>query len=131
MPAPSEQDFVIAAKLRSGKKLTSAEIARLQLPYDKQRPAEWSPCAALDVSDIVRWTEPTWTPGETASDAVVLGRRIVTAQVLGRDSDRVTLAFMSEEWENAAPSAPPLKPGEVLRRKLSQLTAGKYERLSR
>ena len=27
----TEQDFVIAAKLRSGKKLTTAEIARLQL----------------------------------------------------------------------------------------------------
>lgn len=131
MAGISEQDIIIAAKLRSGKKLTSAEIARLQLRREQEHRPEWVPCSTPHVADIVRWTEPVWAPGETAASAITLGRRRVTAQVLVREADRVSLSVMSEDCLNAPPVVPPLKPGDHLRRKTAQLAAGRCERLSR
>jgi hypothetical protein len=129
MTGLSDQDIIIAAKLRSGKKLTVAEIARLRQTRERSQRAEWVPCNAPHAGDVIRWTEPVRLRDTTA--AAILGRRRVIAQVLGREADRLSLCVMSQEWLGTASAAPELQAGEKLRRKPSALSAGECHRLAR
>jgi hypothetical protein len=129
MTGLSDQDIIIAAKLRDGKRLTAAELSRLQMTRERSQRAEWIPCSLPQVSDIIRWTEPVCLREKNA--AAILGRRRVTAQVVGRDALNLSLCVMSQEWVGAASDAAPLEPGERTRRKAASLSAGGCERLSR
>jgi hypothetical protein len=129
MTGLSDQDIIIAAKLRDGKKLTAAEMSRMQAAQARPSRAEWVPCALPQTSDIIRWTEPVCL--RDGDSAAILGRRRVTAQVLGRDALKLSLCVMLQDWVGAACAAPPLDPGQRVTRKVSVLSAGDCERLAR
>ena len=133
MAGLSDQDIAIAAKLRDGKKLTPAELARLQSRRERETRAEWVPCLAPHVADIIRWTEPVWS--HTASDAnscaIVPGRRMVTAQVITRDAEKLSLCILSAESNAGTPPTEPLALGDEVRRKITQVATGDCHRLAR
>ena len=84
------------------------------------------------VADVIRWTESVWSTGSAeTTTAAVLGRRTVTAQVVGRDAERLSLCILSEEWLNSGLKAVPLKTGERVRRKASLVCNSGCQRLAR
>lgn len=129
---PTDRDIVIAAKLRSGKKLTSSELAQLQLQRERAQKAQWTACQNPQVHDIIRWSEDV-LDHECGNDdkAKASGRRIVTAQVVGRDVEKLSLYVLSHEWVVTPEKAAPLKTGERLRRPILAVKSGDCCRLVR
>ena len=84
------------------------------------------------VGDIVRWREPVWKPkARKTSKAVVIGERLITAQVTHCDGEWLEFAVKSCETKNAETwwkTIPELKADKPLKRKRGPLGKKNPER---
>jgi hypothetical protein len=94
---------------------------------------KWMPCDGKFVeSDVLRWREPVWKPkrGKTAKP-VLIGERLITAQLLREDGGWLEFALLSCETKNAETwwkKIPELKPDKPLRRSRAALLKRNPER---
>jgi hypothetical protein len=87
----------------------------------------------LAVHDVLRWREPVWKPkGRKKSKPVVIGERLLTAELKSCDGDWLEFKLMDSVTTNAElwwKRIPELKSDKPLRRKRSTLMKRKPERL--
>jgi len=98
---------------------------------------KWLACGTEFIeADVIRWSEPVWKPQARASKKkpVIIGQRCVTGQILRIDRAgwvHIKVAACAAEpaphWPRPLP--PPLKPGEMIRRKRGRIGQGKVVRL--
>lgn len=94
---------------------------------------DWIPCDGTFIeSDVLRWREPAWKPkARKNSKPVMIGERLITAQLVKRDGDWLEFTLISCETKNAETwwkKIPELDPTKPLRRRASALVKKKPER---
>ena len=95
----------------------------------------WTPCRGdYRVGDVIRWREAVWKPkARKSSRAVVIGERLIKAQVLKRDDEWIEFTLKSCETTNAETwwkPIPPLKADKPLKRRVSSFGKKNPERWS-
>ena len=89
---------------------------------------KWIPCnGKFVVSDVCRWREPVWKPrARKSSKAVVIGERLITAQLTRCDGDWLEFELMSchttnaETWWKRIPELKANKPLQIKRAALAK-----------
>ena len=94
---------------------------------------KWIPCnGKFTPSDVCRWREPVWKPkARKTSKPVVIGERLITAQLTHCDGDWLEFTLMSCETTNAElwwKRIPELKTDKPLRRSRKSLAKRNPER---
>ena len=94
---------------------------------------KWIPCGAdYRVGDVLRWREAVWKPkARKNSKPVMIGERLITAQLVHCDGEWLELMLKSCETTNAETwwkRIPPLKTGEPLKRRRGPLAKRNPER---
>jgi len=91
------------------------------IPYDGK----------LNSGDVWRWREPVWHKAQKKSKAVIIGERLMLAQLLKVDGDWLEFKLMKCETKNAETwwkPIPELKDDKPLRRKRATLVRRKPDR---
>lgn len=93
----------------------------------------WTPCTAPIVADVIRWTEPIWSPPrKKRGKPDKIGEQILTAEVLAV-GDFLQLHVRAVEKvfleEGAGKHVLTVKTGDTIKRKKSTIERGKTERL--
>ncbi len=105
-----------------------------QLQSHDHLSGEWSPCDEPEITDVIRWTEPIWSPKKKVRGKPdQIGEQMVTGEVLKSAHDFIELLVLDVE-QIVTGTKPPLrelavKPGDRVRRKAdSVLGRGQCER---